>query len=602
MPMLRGVSALRPAVLAILALLTAAGPAAAAGDPIMPLSQVQRGMQCTGYTVIRGTEISSFAAVVDDVVYDAVNSATILITISGPAVDDTGAGPGFSGSPIYCPSPADGTPQVIGALSFGIGDYDNKTVLVTPIEKMLGEPVTPPSSARRATARERRARPLGAPLSIAGLAPAVAEVFQRAASRAGRIVYAAPAGSRVTSFPTQTLRPGSAVAVGYSSGDVALGGIGTVTYVDGDSIWAFGHPLESVGRRSLFLEDAYVYGVISSPSIGGAQSTYKFAAPGHDIGTLTGDGAFSVTGITGALPPHFPLTVTATDEDRQTTQTLRVELADERQIGNPTGFSPLGFVGTSTLAQAAYSTLHGSPLNTSGDMCVSFRVAERAKPLGFCNTYVATGTGLASDGAGSLMGAAPVLDFGTAAQTLDSYRLGALTLTGVNVTLNLRRGLSQAFVTRIAGPKKITRGKDYRVRMYFKRPGGGKEQSVSIPVHAPIGMTRGKRDLVLTGTPSDLAGGGFSAMLAELFGGSGFSDEAGPKSLAVLSKQIGAIHRYDGVTASFRPRHGKDPLGSPTTPDALPSGAAGRALRERPVFRSPKLRYSGAASIAVVVR
>jgi hypothetical protein len=599
--MLRGVPFLRPSALAALLALTTATSAAAAGDPVMPLSQVQRGMQCTGYSVIRGTDVASFDVRVDDVVYDAANAANILITISGPAVDETGAGPGFSGSPIYCPSPADGTPQVIGALSFGIGDYDNKTLLATPIEAMLGEPVTPPSSARRATTRERRARPLGTTLSIAGLSPAVADVFRTAAARAGRTLATAPAASRLTSFPVQTLKPGSAVAVGYSSGDIALGGIGTVTYVDGASMWAFGHPLDSVGRRSLFLEDAYVYDVISSPSIGGAQSTYKLAAPGHDIGTLTGDGIFAVTGITGDLPRSFPLTVVANDRDRDTSQTLHVQMADERAIGNPTGFEPLGFVGTSAVAQAAYTALHGSPLNTSGDMCVSFRVAERKKAMGFCNTYVAAGTGLASDGAGSLLGAAPAVDFGTAAQTLDSYRLGPLTLTGVNVTLNLRRGLAQAFMTRMTGPEKITRGKDYTVRMFFKKPGGA-EQSVAVKVHAPIGMRRGKRDLVLSGTPSDLAGGGFSALLSGLFG-DGSSDEAGPKSLDALSKLIGGIHRYDGVTASFRPRHGKkEPLAAPTTPDSLPGGADGRALRERPVFRTPSLRYSGAVSIPVVVR
>lgn len=595
--MLRGVSLLRSALVALLALLACATPAAAAGDPVMPLSEVQRGMQCTGYTVIRGADISSFDAIVEDVVYDAVDTATILITISGPAVDETGAGPGFSGSPIYCPSRADGNPQVIGALAFGIGDYDNKTVLVTPIESMLGEPVIPPSSARRATARERRATPLGTPLSVSGLAPPVAAVFQRAAARRGRTVFAAPARSRATNFPVQTLRPGSAVAVGYSSGDVALGGIGTVTYVDGSNVWAFGHPLESVGRRSLFLEDAYVYAVISSPSIGGAQSTYKLAAPGHDIGTLTGDGAFSVTGVTGALPPHFPLSVTATDEDRDITKNLHVELADERQIGNPTGFSPLGFVGASTVAQAAYAALQGSPLNTSGDMCVSFRVAERSKAMGFCNTYVAAGTGLASDGAGALAGAAPVLDFGAAASLIDSYRLGSLTLTRVNVTLNLRRGLAQAFMTRMTGPRKVTRGKDYRVRMFFRRP-GGKERSVALSVPVPLGMARGRRELVLSGTPSDLVGGGFDALLSDLFGGGGGGfDEAGPRSLAALSKQIGGIHRYDGVTASFRARrrNGQD-LAERNT------GATGAALRERPVFRTPKLRYSGAVSIPVVVR
>lgn len=598
--MLRRVSHIRTVLLTTLVTLVSAAPAAAAGDPIMPLDQVQRGMHCTGYSVIRGTDIASFDTVVDDIVYDALNTPTILITISGPAVDETGGGQGFSGSPIYCPSPSDGTPQVIGALALGIGDYDDKTLLATPIEAMLGEPVSPPASARRAPGLMRRARPLGVPLSVSGLAPRIAEVFSAAASRAGRVLYSAPSAPRATSFPVQTLKPGSSVGVGYSSGDIGFGGIGTVTYVDGTSIWAFGHPLDSVGRRSLFLQDAYVYGVIASPSVAG-QGSYKLAAPGHDIGTLTGDGAFSVSGIVGALPPRFPMTVTARDLDTKKTQKTSVMLADEREVGNPTGVSPLGFVGTAAIAQAAYAILHGSPLNTSGNMCVGITVKERAKTLGFCNTYVAAGTGLASDGAASLIGAAPVNDFGSVASMLDSYKLGPLHITDVSVSLNLQRGLAQAFMTRMTGLAKLTRGRDYPVRLFFRRPGGA-SGSVSFKVHVPTGMPKGKRDLVLSGTPSDFAGGGVSSLLISLFGGGGF-DEAGPKSLAALSKQIGAVHRYDGITASFRPRHSKgEPLASPTTDDAVPEGAEGKAVRERQAYRDPKLRYSGAVSVRVVVR
>ena len=115
--------------------------ASAQGDPIMPLSQVQRGMHCTALSVIRGTDISSFdAEVLDVIVGDAADDARILIRVCGPAVDATGIGPGFSGSPIYCPD-GDGVARVIGAISEGIGEYGNKVALATPIEQMLGEPV-----------------------------------------------------------------------------------------------------------------------------------------------------------------------------------------------------------------------------------------------------------------------------------------------------------------------------------------------------------------------------------------------------------------------------------------------------------------------------
>jgi hypothetical protein len=581
--MLRGVPPARSTLLAALALLVPAAPAAAAGDPIMPLAQVQRGMRCTGYSVIRATDIASFDVLVDDVVTDASNTADILVTVSGPAVDATGVGPGFSGSPVYCPSPGDGTPEVIGAISEGIGDYGNKTVLATPIESMLSEPVVPPASARRSPAMLRRARPLALPLSISGLAPRVASVFTQAGIRAARPVYAAPSAPR-TGFAVQTLVPGSSVAVGYSSGDISSGAIGTVTYVDGSSIWAFGHPLDSVGRRSLFLDDAYVYGVINSP-FGTGMGTYKLAAPGHDVGTLSGDGIFAVAGTLGALPPHFPLTVHAADLDTGAQQQLVSQLADERDIGNPTGFEPLAFVGSGVVAQAAYAILHGSPVNESGDMCVSVRVAELRRPMGFCNTYVAAGSGGASDGASTLSGAAPVSDFGSAASLLDAYKLGPLHIAGVDVTLRLRRGLAQAFMTKLAGPKVMRRGHDYPLRLTVKRAGGA-AHVVAFTVHAPLGMAAGRRDLVLTGTPSDLAGGGSgAAQLASLLGGDGgAADEAGPRSIGSLAAQIAALHRYDGVTASFRPRR------------------AGRGGTGRPVYRDPALRLSGTVALPVLVR
>src|SRR3954451_19838619 len=118
---------------------------ALAGDPIMPLSQVQAGMHCTGYSVVRGTTISSFDVDVVDVIDSdpGTDGARIIVTASGPAVGSTGIGPGFSGSPIYCPD-GSGVQRNIGAISESIGDYGGKTVLATPIEIMLANPVHPP--------------------------------------------------------------------------------------------------------------------------------------------------------------------------------------------------------------------------------------------------------------------------------------------------------------------------------------------------------------------------------------------------------------------------------------------------------------------------
>src|SRR3954449_2072461 len=173
-----------PLAAAVAALLASAGPAMA-GDPIMPLSAVHAGMRCTGYSVIHGTDISSFDVDVLDVADgDAVAvPPRILVQVSGPAVDATGIGPGFSGSPIYCPDGA-GVSRNIGAISESIGEYGGKTALATPIESILATPVDPPgrpaaaqgaTAARTRSARARwsrlleRARPLTGPLTVTGL-------------------------------------------------------------------------------------------------------------------------------------------------------------------------------------------------------------------------------------------------------------------------------------------------------------------------------------------------------------------------------------------------------------------------------------------------
>src|SRR5918999_715168 len=174
---------LRRALLLAMSLCAAAPVAARATDPIMPLSEVRSGLRCTGLSVVRGTEISSFDVEVMDVIADdpAIGGPRILIRVSGPAVDVTGVGPGFSGSPILC----DG--RNAGAISEGIGEYGNHVVLATPIEEILAaRPAPTPDGARSAPGLARAARPLLGPVTLGGLSTGTRFLVARAARRAGR--------------------------------------------------------------------------------------------------------------------------------------------------------------------------------------------------------------------------------------------------------------------------------------------------------------------------------------------------------------------------------------------------------------------------------
>jgi hypothetical protein len=243
---------------------------ARAADPIMPLVDVRPGMSCTGLSVVHGTTVSSFDVKVVDVVRGeaAILGSRILIRVSGPAVDDTGIGPGFSGSPIYCPD-GNGVQRVIGAISESVGQYGNFVALATPIEEVLAIRPLRVKAARKAPEVLRAARPLTSPLTVSGLSGPVRRAALAGARQTGTPLAVAPAGPAEWYAPYDPV-PGSSIAAGLVSGDLTVSAIGTVTYRDGSDIWAFGHPLDGAGRRSMPLLDAYVFSIIDNPQIGRA--------------------------------------------------------------------------------------------------------------------------------------------------------------------------------------------------------------------------------------------------------------------------------------------------------------------------------------------
>ena len=176
----------------------------------------------------------------------------------------TGVGPGFSGSPIYCPGP-DGTQRVIGAISESVGEYGNAVALATPIEAIVGETVEPPAAARSAPALLRSARPLAAPLSIGGLSPGVAAAVRRAAARARVPVLAVPAAPQTgVRGRTARARRGDGRRAGQRRSHGRRHRHGVVRRRR-PRLGSSAIPSTPSGRRSLFLQDAYVYSVINNP-------------------------------------------------------------------------------------------------------------------------------------------------------------------------------------------------------------------------------------------------------------------------------------------------------------------------------------------------
>lgn len=523
-----------------LALFLALAAPAAAAPPIMPLSQVRPGMRCTGLSVVKGTAISSFNVdVIDVVAGDAsTDSPKILVRASGPAVDATGLGFGFSGSPILCPDSA-GVRRTAGAISETVGEYGNKTVLAAPIEQMLGEPVTTPRGARRLPAH---GRPMSSALSVTGLSPRVRRLLTRAARRHGAAVLTPPAGP-LGSFPRQSLAPGASVSASLASGDINLGAIGTVTYRDADKLVAFGHPLDGAGTRSLLMQDAYVYSVIANPGAAPEFSSYKLASPGHDLGTVGFDGLSAITGRVGALPPSTRLVVTARGPSGRRSR-VESRVADERSLDKP---SNIPAVGGLALAQATEQVLRSSPTRITTSMCLKIRVREARRPFGFCNTYFDAG--------------GPTIDLEHAVEFLEGY-FGRLTVTDVSARLRVRRGVSEALLARGRAPRSVRPGRRARIRVSAQLRRGGRLRT-SFFVRVPRGLRPGRRTLVVGPTASE----SLEEVLLELLegsfahGGLGLAedDEVVPdegdepviRTLTGLGERIGGIRKPQGLNARF---------------------------------------------------
>jgi hypothetical protein len=543
---------------AVAALLVPAAPAFA-GDPTMPLSQVQAGMRCTGYSVIQGTTISSFDVQVLDVAGgEASGVGNILVQVSGPAVDATGIGPGFSGSPIYCPDAA-GVSRNIGAISQSVNEYGGKVALATSIEAILGTPVDVPARAATAgkarakvSARMKRAmagaKPLVAPISVSGLSTPLANALTKAAAKTKRPVLAVPPGP-LGSFAPQALQPGSAVAVGYSNGDVRTSSVGTVAYVDGDRVWIFGHELEGNGRRALLLQDAYIFRIINNPlSLGALASTYKLGASGHDLGTVTSDGFSAVAGRTGALPHTVPVSVIARDEDSDTQRAVNTNAADEAAVDLPSGGSWTSFVAPLAVSQAAGAVLGSTPSRLSGDMCARITLAELEKPLRFCNRYISTSAGQAEDGSvtNAVLGGASN-DLGGALASIDAFTGKPPTVTGVSVLLKVHRGADQAFIRDVTLPARVRPGQRVRARVSLQRVRGDR-LTRTYPLRIPGSLRSGNQRLRFVGTDADQGESAFTTILLGDEEEENEGGDPGPSTLEELAESVRATQRWDGVT------------------------------------------------------
>ncbi|MGE3956084.1 MAG: SpoIVB peptidase S55 domain-containing protein [Vicinamibacterales bacterium] len=325
-----------------------------AATPQMGVDDIRPGMVGIGHTVFDGTRVEEFRAHIIGVIENVIGTQRnlILAKLEGGPLAETGVIAGMSGSPVYI----DG--KLIGAVSYALGSFPKQPIAgITPIAEMTD--ATALSAARPAGARvqvefpiqsdsllsafrkalnwnrpfaERAGdtqligvssvsgmgaeigtmlRPIATPLVATGFDPAVSDVLASTFRSSGFVPVAGGAAARpgMAEFDGP-LKPGDAVGVTFVSGDLELGATGTVTHVDENKVYAFGHPMYNLGPIDFPMTRAYVYTVL--PSL---FSSAKLSSTGEIIGTFNQDRATAIAGRLGPGPSLLPVKMTL-DADR----------------------------------------------------------------------------------------------------------------------------------------------------------------------------------------------------------------------------------------------------------------------------------------------
>lgn len=289
----------------------------------MPISDVREGMHGYAKTVVHGRDIETFDVDVLGVLKNkgANGGDLVLVKVSGPLIDQTrGIAQGMSGSPVYI----DG--KLLGAIGYGFPNSDGRIGMVTPIEDMVKVWTMDDKDASGFMPRPSSdLMPLATPLMASGYSEDSLEYLAKKMEEFNMVPYAsAVTNGDDTPLP---LEEGGAVAASFVTGDLKLGAIGTVTYIDGNRMLAFGHPFMSRGKTSYFMGNSYIFTVVPSHLI-----PFKLGSIGADIGIVDQDRGAAISGISGMLPHFTALHVQANDIDNGNQKKLDVRMVPEEAL------------------------------------------------------------------------------------------------------------------------------------------------------------------------------------------------------------------------------------------------------------------------------
>ena len=323
----------------ILYFLTAAS-LAAAEPAFFPLKDLRAGMHATGRTVFAGEKVEEFQVEILGVLENSgPKQSIILARLSGGPLEKTGVMQGMSGSPVYING------KLVGAVAMAFPFSKEPIAGIRPIEEMVTAQsggdgkaqagVSLSSGNLMALFPKREARgafdskliDIATPVSFSGFSAGTLEHFAPQLRSLGLEPRQGVSGgaSNAAKPASGPLQPGSMISVQLASGDLSIGADGTVTHIDGNKIYAFGHRFLSVGSTELPFARASVITLLANLS-----SSFKISSSGEWLGAITSDHNTAVAGELGRRPRMVPLSIAVRSAGR--TSTYQMEIVNDRLL------------------------------------------------------------------------------------------------------------------------------------------------------------------------------------------------------------------------------------------------------------------------------
>ena len=270
-------------------------------------------------TVFSGDKIEEFQAEILGVLQNTgPRQSIILARLSGGPLDHTGVMEGMSGSPVFI----DG--KLIGAVALAFPYAKDPIAGIRPIEEMLAEGIAAP--------------PRNAPVSTTCRHPSPATGLRRLPPHRGLHAHFAspvsPPPPSIASLPSSAnsasnparasppeahlklpigdpkrLQPGSMISVELMTGDMSAGADGTLTWIEGNKVYAFGHKFLGVGPADIPFTRSEVIALLAN-----VNTSFKISVARELMGVIREDRSTAITGETGRRAEMVPLDITVTDQ------------------------------------------------------------------------------------------------------------------------------------------------------------------------------------------------------------------------------------------------------------------------------------------------